>query len=132
MPNKREITQKVIEHLGDRCSFSLDQALHSWWKNLRESGGLQLSVIGYRIFQDHAGFERFEFAIPAPNLNARTLLILDQHLRWPWIVVNGSSRAIGAEAKLVLFGSQEAVMATLYGDLTTWLRSLDQSNCNDK
>lgn len=124
MPTKREITQKVIEHLGDHCNFSPDQALHSWWKNLRESGGLQLSVIGYRIFQDHAGFEKFEFVMPRPSLNARTLLILDRHLQWPWTVVNGTGRV---EAKLVLFGSQEAVMATLYGDLTTWISSLDQT-----
>jgi hypothetical protein len=121
MPSRREITLAVIQDLGSDYAWDLDQAMRSGWQNQRDQGGLQLSVIGYRIFRDLAGYEAFEFAVPNAALIPRNLILLDRRMTWPWAMV----RARGGLPQMVMFSSQDAVMATLYGDLEQWLSSLE-------
>ena len=48
--NKREITQRLLELIPDR-QLDVDQALKVWYMNIRESGGLRLTSIGYTVLK---------------------------------------------------------------------------------
>lgn len=120
MPNKQEITGNVLVDLGPDCAWSLEQALVAWWRDVRPQGGLQLSVTGYRIFLDLANYQCWRFELSPGSPNSRELIALDRKLTWPWALIRNKSSI----PELVLFGSRDAVMATLYGDPNQWLSSL--------
>lgn len=123
MPNKQEITQAVIQSLGTDTPWTLDLAMKSWWRNIRDQGGLQLSGIGYRVFRDLAQLESFEFDLDCTMLNGANLIILDKKMTCPYVFI----RSRGQRAQIVMFGSREAMMATLYGDISRWVASLARS-----
>ena len=47
MPNKREFTKKLLEQNPDNV---IDDALHVWWYNIRDDGGLRLTERGFKHF----------------------------------------------------------------------------------
>jgi aspartate carbamoyltransferase catalytic subunit len=48
MATKHEITQRLVELLPDSADLTVDQALRSWYMNLRKDGGLRLTDTGYQ------------------------------------------------------------------------------------
>lgn len=55
-------------------------------------------------------------------LTPRNLITLDRKMTCPYAIVRTKS----PRAKLIMFGSKEAVMATLYGDIEMWIQSLSR------
>lgn len=101
---------------------SIDHALKSWWANARDTGGLRLSDPGYAAFLQIPEYKRFEFEIDRPILNGKNLLALDRYLSCPYHIRSAKRTYL----TLTLFGSAEAMMATLYGDIAQWLQRLQQ------
>lgn len=116
MPNKKEFTQAVIQHLPSDQQPSLDWALKHWWLNIREGGGLRLTLEGFTVFKS-LGLESWGFEIPPAT--PRVLMILDQRLTCPYFI------KLGKEPKLIMFGSKEATLFGLYGDVKKFIRMLD-------
>lgn len=79
---------------------------------------MRLTKSGYDAFVDELDIECYEFTIPAKtNFNQRTILALDRRLQMPYYIKTNKHRV----DKLVFFGSREAVLANLYGDLEKFL-----------
>ena len=121
MPSKQYLTQQILNQLPEDDRPTLDQALHAWWMNFREGGGLRLTNDGYMMFGT-CDLETYSFAVPT-NLVAiaRHLLILDKKLDCPYYI------KIGKNPQIVLFGSRQAMMLAMYGDLEKWMTFLNRT-----
>lgn len=102
----------------------LDEAMRTWYYNLRSTGGFRLTTVGYQALC-MASVNSWSVDVNFRDLNKPALLTLDRRLQWPYYIDT-------RRKKLVLFSSRDAVMATLYGDVKSWLASLgSQHNAVD-
>jgi len=113
---KHDITQLVLDLLPANTGITLDQALRTWYYNLRSSGGLRLTTLGLQAMRS-ASLNSWSIDINPRDLTKSNLLILDRKVQWPYFI---DTRA----KQLVMFSSRDAMMATLYGDIKSWLASL--------
>jgi len=112
MRNKDVLTRHIISLLGeDKPEYK--SALHSWWYNTRENGGMRLTSTGFAVLSK-LKFEYWDYVLPDnfARKNKRVLLGLDRKLQFPYYY---------RQKRLSFFGSQEAMMANLTGDLESWL-----------
>jgi len=118
MSDKQQLTQKLLNQLpaDDRPSF--EWALKSWWQDLRDDGGLRLSISGYDTFK-FLSIEQYEFDF-TKVLSPSLLMTLNRKLDCPYYLKAGKT------PKLIIFGSQQAIMYAMYGDLEKFLRYLDR------
>ena len=118
MRDKRKLTQELIKLLPDEQRISVESAMPAWWFNLRSSGGMRLTGLGYQIFVEELDLEHYAYNIDDPMLfNQQTILNLDRKMQMPYYI-----HAIkGLPKQIVFFGSQEAVMVNLYRNLQQFL-----------
>lgn len=117
MPNhKVEITQHILNLIPLGNSVTLDQALNSWYKNIRKSGGLRLTDAGYQVFLG-MGLESWTVEITdLKNYISKTMLLqLDKKLQFPYYIDFKNK-------KIIFYNSKEAMLANLYGNLTEFLK----------
>jgi hypothetical protein len=116
--DKRQLTQTLINLLPEEQRISVDSALPTWWYNLRKNGGMRLTGLGYHVFVDDLELEHYEYTIQDPvAFNQITILKLDRKLQTPYYI----HAVKGVPKKIVFFGSREAVVANLYGNLEQFL-----------
>lgn len=109
---KLEIVQRLLE---DRPQ-EVDTAMLTWWHNLREQGGLRLTLRGYDALNNQLKMQSWSIAVEdfKTVFTKKTYLDLDRKLNWPYYIERKGQL-------LILFGSREAIMARLYGDILVWL-----------
>jgi hypothetical protein len=116
--DKRKLTEELITLLPDEQRISVTSAMPSWWFNLRRNGGMRLTALGYQVFVDDLQLEHYSYAIDNPLLfNQQTILKLDRKMQMPYYI----EAKKGIPKQIVFFGSQEAVMVNLYGNLQQFL-----------
>lgn len=119
MRDKDQLTHTLIAQLPSD-SWTIDDARKNWWYNIRKGGGLRLTAVGYFVLVRDLEIEHYEYNIPdATKITARTILALDRSLQSPYYLAM-NKRVI---SKIVFFGSKEAMLANLYGDLEKFLKS---------
>lgn len=123
MPSKIELTRRVLEQL-DQTEWQLEPALRSWWANTRRDGGLRLSAIGYGVFRDLAHWKCHDLDVDTKVLTPGNLIVLDRKVTCPY---SFNRRRGGQTTVITLFGDQEAMVATLYGDVSLWINNLKRS-----
>ena len=116
MRDKKKLTTTLIAlHFDGSTEHKIDikTAMHSWWYNTRDGGGMRLTSTGFKVLKD-LKFEYWDFMLPAnfARKNKRIILGLDRKLQFPYYY---------GQKRLSFFGSQEAMMANLTGDLESWL-----------
>jgi len=115
LPNKKSITQKVLDTLEQTGPGDFDEALISWWSNIRAAGGLRLTIHGYRAFQaaelESWSVEMEDIKI---TMNKRLLLDLDRKLKYPYFIDYKNK-------KVIFYSSKEAMMAQIFGSIKSWL-----------
>ena len=120
MLSKLDYTRQLLTQIPEGERPSEDYALSVWWQDIRPDSGLRLSAEGCVIFKQ-LGIAAYEFEIPpgAP-VRPNTLLVLNNKLTCPYYLV------IGKKPKLVLYGSKEATMYSLYGDINRFIVSISR------
>ena len=79
---------------------------------------MRLTGVGYVIFVKELDLEHYEYNIDDPmKFNQQTILDLDRKMQMPYYV----HAVKGIPKKIVFFGSREAVMVNLYGNLQQFL-----------
>jgi len=130
MPNRKlDIVQRLLADIPEPQRESADQAMITWWANIRRDGGLRLTHHGYKIMHDVLKLESWSLDLADSDdsrsfrsrINKRTVLDLDRKLQWPYYL---DFNARKKTRRIVFFGSREAMMATMYGDLERWLASI--------
>ena len=118
MRNKATLTKRLIELLPDDQKISVDSAVPLWWFNLRKTGGMRLTSTGYLTFVEQFELEHYSYQITDPlNFNQHTVLNLDRKMQMPYYI----HAVKGIPKEIVFFGSKEAVMINLYGNLQQFL-----------
>lgn len=79
---------------------------------------MRLTGIGYVAFVKDLDLEHYEYSIDDPMVfNQHTILSLDKKMQMPYYI----HAVKGIPKKIVFFGSREAVMVNLYGNLKQFL-----------
>jgi len=106
-----------MELLPDGHGQTIEAVMKLWWMNIRSTGGLRLTSIGYQVLKT-LDMQSWMINIDDPRkINKRVILELDHKLQYPYYLDT-------KKRQLILFSSREAMMATLYGDLEAWLKNL--------
>ena len=98
--------------------------MKTWWANIRRDGGMRLTEAGYEIMHDVLRLESWELDLSDQErviFTKRVILDLDRKLEWPYYIQVSMKKK---RRRIVFFGSREAMMATMYGDLQKWLASI--------
>ena len=116
--DKRRLTQELIDLLPEEERTSVSAVMPVWWFNLRRNGGMRLTTAGYQAFVEQLDLENYSYAIDNPLLfNQQTILKLDRKMQMPYYI----SATKGIPKQIIFFGSKEAVMVNLYGNLQQFL-----------
>ena len=116
--DKRKLTEELVKQLDPDLGITLKRAMHTWWLNIRKNGGMRLTGPGYTVFTEQLDLARYEWSIQDPHqFNQHVILALDRKIQMPYYI----SATKGIPKKIVFFGSREAVMVNLYGDLQKFL-----------
>ena len=126
---KLEIVTRLRDSIPENDRESIDQAMITWWANIRRDGGMRLTTHGYQIMHDVLKIESWAVDLGDKDdagpfrsrMTKKTILDLDRKLEWPYYL---DFNARKKTRRIVFFGSREAMMATMYGDLEQWLASL--------
>lgn len=114
MSRKRDITERLYRHII-KPSYTEEEALIYWWCNIRDSGGLRLTQLGYKCFKKELDLESYSIEVAKQELTKKFILDLDKMLTCPYFIEQG---------RIHLFGSREAVLALLHGSMSQYLASL--------
>ena len=121
MLTKLQITEHILAGLPEDDRPTYDEACKAWWMNFRDGGGFRLTNAGYMAIGT-CDLETYSFDSPTSLVAiARHLLTLDKKLDCPYYL------KIGKRPQIVLFGSKQAVMLAMYGDLEKWLTFLNRT-----
>ena len=125
MPNRKlDIVQGLMPRVPMEFQQSIESAMKTWWVNIRRDGGMRLTDLGYEVMHDLLHLESWELDLRDQErqiFTKRLILDLDRKLEWPYYIQVNIKRKV---RRIVFFGSREAMMASLYGDLQRWLDSL--------
>jgi hypothetical protein len=116
--DKRKLTEELIALLPDQQRISVESALPGWWFNLRRNGGMRLTSTGYQTLAEDLELEHYAYNIDDPyTFNKQLILKLDRKMQMPYYI----NSVKGIPKQIIFFGSREAVMVNLYGNLEQFL-----------
>ena len=116
--DKKKLTEDLIKLLSEEDSVSISFAMAAWWFNIRRNGGMRLTAMGYQAFVEQLDLENYSYSIDNPMLfNQQTILKLDRKMQMPYYI----HAVKGIPKRIIFFGSKEAVMVNLYGNLQQFL-----------
>lgn len=93
-------------------------AMKVWWYNIRATGGLRLTDLGYFTFKKVMELESYGMDIDWETFDRSTILKLDRRLQMPYYIEVKKNKI---PKQVVFFGSREAMLARLYGNLNKFL-----------
>lgn len=117
MRDKRRLTEELVQHLPEQFKITAPEAIPLWWHNIRAGGGMRLTKMGYETFTKLLDLERYDYTVEPFSITNRMIIQLDRKLQHPWYLVMHKNMP----RSIVFFGSKEAMMANLYGDLKRFL-----------
>ena len=118
MRDKKKLTEELVKLIPEEDRTNLSSTMHAWWFNIRRNGGMRLTTIGYQTFTEDLDLEHYSYPIDNPMLfNQQTILKLDRKMQMPYYI----DVVKKIPKRIVFFGSKEAVMVNLYGNLQQFL-----------
>jgi len=124
LDRRLEIIQRLMPQIPLEYQQSTEHAMRTWWANIRRDGGMRLTDTGYEMMHDVLRLENWSLdlaAEPRQIFTKQLILDLDRKLEWPYYIEVSVRKK---RRRMVFFGSREAMMATMYGDLRRWLDSM--------
>jgi|694.fasta_scaffold110969_6 hypothetical protein len=122
MTDKQEFTLRVLTQLPAGHSWDINSAMTHWWKDVRPNSGLRLSTQGHEILQD-LKIESWEFKMPSGTpARPQHLVVLNRCVTRPYYL------NIGKNVNITFYGSKEATMFSLYGDIDRFVNALKTLN----
>ena len=118
MRDKKKLTETLVNQLDPDWGVTVKKAMHTWWFNLRSTGGMRLTSTGYHAFTEELDLENYSYNIDDPtDINQQMILDMDRKLQMPYYI----HAVKGIPKKIIFFGSREAMVTNLYGDLKKFL-----------
>lgn len=132
--DRRTITERILAQINpDYTETDVQHALGSWWKNIRDSGGLGLTDLGLQSFRA-ADLESWQFTANLSEFKNSLgswvfHLGLDRKMPCPYHV-HMHNRS--PEQTLTIFDSRVAAMIALHGSIVSYMMTLPvRSNAAD-
>jgi len=121
---KEKITQAVLDQLPDDGRPTFENAMTSWWANLRKEGGLRLSIHGDLAFRK-AEIEYFETIVKLGTVHngQKFMLELNKKIKCPYFIVIKKEQ-YGHQPYIRLYDSKIAMLVEIYGDMVSYLNSI--------
>lgn len=116
MRDKLAITRALV---AQSDLWTVEAAMKHWWQDVRDDSGLRLTISGYDAFK-FLTIDQHEFDF-SRVLSPSLLMTLNKKLDCPYYI------KVGKTPKLIIFGSQQAIMYAMYGDLEKFLRYLNRT-----
>jgi hypothetical protein len=116
---KQALTAQILEKITEYDELADKTSFYDIWINPQKHRGFRLTNTGYFIFRDIIKVSGFEFKLKNTKIDTRMLFALDKHLKMPYYIESDKKMP----CKLILFGSDEAMMMSLYNDLHDFLES---------
>jgi hypothetical protein len=116
--DKKKLTKELIALLDQEIRVDLKSAMTTWWYNIRRTGGMRLTSTGYSALAKDLDLEHYSYNVDNPQMfNKQLMLTLDRKMQMPYYI----QAVKGVPKKIIFFGSREAVMVNLYGNLSQFL-----------
>jgi hypothetical protein len=115
--DKLKLTETLVASLPAEFAEPVEVARKTWWSNIRKTGGMRLTEHGFYVFSRVLDLAHYELEIKPTPGNRRIVLTLDRKLQSPYYIRIDKRIPIS----VYMFGSREAVVAQLYGDLEKFL-----------
>jgi hypothetical protein len=116
--DKKKHTETLVGQLDPDWGITVKKAMRTWWFNIRSTGGMRLTSDGYHVFCKELDLEYYSFSIDDPTeFNQQMILDMDRKLQMPYYI----HAVKGIPKKIIFFGSKEAMVTNLYGDLKKFL-----------
>ena len=112
---KHKLTKKIVDLLPDDHRLTVEEAMLHWYTNIRNNGGMRLTIHGQNTFK-MLGLDSWSVQLNDIKITmSKTMLLeLDRKLTYPYFIDYKNK-------EIVFYSSKEAMMATLYGDIKSWL-----------
>lgn len=79
---------------------------------------MRLTSVGYHAFTEELDLENYSYTVDDPtDINQQMILAMDRKLQMPYYI----HAVKGIPKKIIFFGSKEAMVTNLYGDLKKFL-----------
>lgn len=117
MRDKKKLTETLVQQLDPELGVDYRLAMGTWWHNLRAGGGMRLTDIGYRSFTELLNLEHYDYKLDPFDLDSRLIIAMDRRLQHPYYIVFKKKMP----AQIIFFGSKEAMMANLYGNIKKFI-----------
>jgi hypothetical protein len=123
MRDKHALTHWLLQQLPQQHRIEQKQALVVWWHNIRRTGGLRLTDQGFQTLAQVLELDHYRIELGSNYAVTNRLIVkLDRVLQMPYYVdFDRTKKTARATAAVVFFGSKEAMMARLYGDIDRFL-----------
>lgn len=112
-----QLTNRLLDELAPKHKVSIKYAKYVWWQNPTRFGGYRLSHQGFDVFTKQLDIKYWTLDLPPVTMNL--LKELDKKVPTPFYVDI-------KRRELMMFGSKEAMMASLHGDILRWLSLLEK------
>lgn len=106
-----------MSNLPEGHGMDIGTAMKVWFYNIRANGGLRLTELGYFTFKKVMDLESYSMEIDWETFDRTTILKLDRRLQMPYYIEVNKK----IPKNIIFFGSREAMLARLYGDLNKFL-----------
>lgn len=110
MISKELLTRTLVDQLQDEARPIIDEAMVSWWCNIRRNGGFRLTDHGYFILSKQLKIAEYSFQLDKFKLTSKNIFILDKRLKFPYYI----EMLKKTPKNIILFGDREAVLLQLY------------------
>ena len=120
MLDKSQLTQQILQGLPQDDCPTFDEAFASWWMDSRDRGGMRLTTAGYQAIAT-LDIKMYVFDTPLAAVLPKQLLLLDRKLDCPYYLKTGK------KPQITLFGSEQALMLTMYGNFDRFMRYLERT-----
>ena len=115
--DKKKLTETLVAQLDSERSITIEHACNTWWYNLRSTGGMRLTASGLDAFCNLLKLEHYDYRIDPFDLNSKVIIAMDRRLQQPYYIVTKKKIPV----QIIFFGSKEAMMANLYGDIKKFI-----------
>jgi hypothetical protein len=126
-PDKAEIVRTLLPLLPETEISDFDYAMKTWWKNIRNTGGLGLTTYGDSIFQK-LWLESYEFGLGQNSYfgGIGTALQLDRYMPCPYYLHLNDRKK-----HLRIYDGRVATMIMLTGDVFEYIDKIKKRQEND-
>jgi hypothetical protein len=119
-PDKAEIVRTLLPLVPDTEISDFDYAMKTWWKNIRNTGGLGLTLYGDNVFKI-VGLESYDFDLGQNSYfgGMGTLIMLDKYMPCPYYF-----RLSDRKKHLRIYDGRVATMIMLNGSVTEYIEKI--------